>query len=95
MEYEYFDLYQALIQLRKDSLAIRQGDYNVLYSKGNVLIYERSYKSEKVIVALNSKNSSVNVNYELDGKYVDYFSKEKVNVIESIPANGFYILFSE
>ena len=52
-----FDLYQALIQLRKDSLAIRQGDYNVLYSKGNVLIYERSYKSEKVIVALNSKNA--------------------------------------
>lgn len=90
-----FDLYQALIQLRKDSLAIRQGDYNVLYSKGNVLIYERSYKSEKVIVALNSKNASVNVNYELDGEYVDYFSKEKVNVIESIPANGFYILFSE
>ena len=89
-----FDLYQALIQLRKDSLAIRQGDYNVLYSKG-MFLYMREAISQKRLLLHWIQNSSVNVNYELDGKYVDYFSKEKVNVIESIPANGFYILFSE
>lgn len=67
----------------------------MFYIQGNVLIYKRYYQSEKVIVALNSKNSPVNVNHELDGDYVDYFSKGKVNVIESIPANGFYILVNE
>ena len=89
---EIFELYVDLIQLRKESNALRIGDYKVLHADGSVLIYERSYQDEKIIVAINSKNSSVNIDYNLDGNYYDLFSQNIINTITDLPAKGFCIL---
>jgi alpha-glucosidase len=46
-------LYRRLIEIRKQHQAINVGDARVLGAEDDVLVFERSYEAEKVLVALN------------------------------------------
>lgn len=92
---EIFELYADLSELRKDSLAIRKGDYRVLYAEGSVLIYERTYQSEKVVVAINSRNSNIDIDYQLEDTFIDIFTGKTLNKIEEIKGKSFYVLRNE
>jgi alpha-glucosidase len=46
-------LYRRLIELRRNNPAVRIGDSRVHPPQGNVLIYERSFDGETLLVALN------------------------------------------
>ncbi|MBL4933113.1 glycoside hydrolase family 13 protein [Clostridium paridis] len=63
---ELFNWYKSLIKIRKDNLSLVYGDYKVLYCKENVLIFERNFNGEKVIVAVNNNYKKYYVNLGLD-----------------------------
>ncbi len=92
---EILDLYSQLAELRKESNALRKGDYTVLYADESVLIYERCYKSESVIIALNSKDSQIEIEYDLYGNYRDILTGESFDTIEKMPGKCFLVLVSE
>lgn len=92
---EILDLYSQLAELRKESDALRKGDYTVLYADESVLIYERRYQSENVIIALNSKDSQIEIEYDLNGSYRDILTGESFNTIEKMPGKSFLVLVSE
>ncbi|MDK2906858.1 MAG: cyclomaltodextrinase / maltogenic alpha-amylase / neopullulanase [Petrotoga sp.] len=92
---EILDLYSQLAELRKESDALRKGDYTVLYADESVLIYERQYQSENVIIALNSRDSQIEVEYDLNGNYKDIFTGESFDTIETMSGKSFLVLVSE
>ncbi len=51
-----FKIIATLAQLRRESPAIAQGDYRTLYADQDVLVFERRYQHEVVIVAVNRGN---------------------------------------
>ena len=63
---ELFNWYKSLIKIRKDNLSLVYGDYKVLFCKENVLIYERNFNGEKIIVAINNNYKKYYVNLGLD-----------------------------
>ena len=54
---EYKELYLSLSMLRKESKAIRQGSYKVLYANGRTFVYARFLGKEVVVVALSQERS--------------------------------------
>jgi len=92
---EILELYSELAELRKESNALRKGDYTVLYADESVLIYERRYQSENVIIALNSKDSQIEVGYDLNGNYKDIFTEKSFDTIETMPGKSFLVLVSK
>jgi hypothetical protein len=51
-----FKIIATLANLRRESPAIAQGDYRTLYADQDVLVFERRYQQEVVIVAVNRGN---------------------------------------
>lgn len=48
-----FKIIATLAHLRRESPAIAQGDYRTLYADQDVLVFERRYQHERVIIAAN------------------------------------------
>ena len=48
-----FKIIQSLTELRKTSTAIQKGDYNQKWLNDDVLVYERKFEDDVVLVALN------------------------------------------
>jgi alpha-glucosidase len=46
-------LYRRLIELRRSELALAKGDYRPLRARNDILTYERYYREERILVALN------------------------------------------
>jgi alpha-glucosidase len=58
--------YRRLLRLRRDNLALREGEYVALNEDDpNVLSYLRKYKNQAVLVALNMSDSAQVVNFDL------------------------------
>ena len=80
---EAFRIIQALTQLRKTSQAIQKGSYTQRWVNDDILVYERRYKDDVVLVALNRGSStSINVsNLALkDDTYTSLVGSNTVNV---------------
>ncbi len=46
-------LYRALLQLRRARLALKEGGFTLLHAADDVLVYERVYADDRLVVALN------------------------------------------
>lgn len=57
-----FTFYKELINLRKNSEALKYGNYRTLYAKAgqHLYVFSRKYINERVIVALNPSPTPVN-----------------------------------
>ena len=53
---DLFTNYQSLIQLRKKYIALRQGDYELLYAKNKIFAFSRKHKKEQIISIFNASN---------------------------------------
>ncbi|MEG0495812.1 MAG: alpha-amylase family glycosyl hydrolase [Eubacterium sp.] len=77
---EHCDLYQKISrmgELRKQSKAIKYGNYKELFVKSQQMGFVRSYEDEQVIVLFNSENQAVQIdNNSLNGAYYDLFQEE-------------------
>ena len=72
---EILDLYKKLTTIRNKEDSLKKGDFNFIYDSEELLIYERIYENEKIIVIVNPYNKKIN--YELKNKY-----KVVINLID-------------
>lgn len=81
---ELFNLYKTMISLRKENKALIYGDYKKLYCKDNVLIFERSYEGETMLVAINNSDESYTAKIALATTAVDILTSEKINLNDEL-----------
>ena len=78
INYDLFDHYKKLIAIRNSSPALQMGSYNAFFAddKNGLLIFERQYQDEKVIVVINNGDSEyvVDVPELKDDCFVDLIS---------------------
>lgn len=80
---ELFNHYKTMISLRKNNNALIYGGYKKLYCKDNVLVFERSYEGESLLIAINNSDEEYNVKLSLDNTAIDIFTSQ-----ETKPGNG-------
>jgi glycosidase len=87
------DYYKKLIKFRNQNDALKYGDIKFLEAKIGTVVYERSFKDEKVIVLINNKKISPKINLKLDGVYTDLISEKKYEHVEKVNSNTIMILY--
>jgi cyclomaltodextrinase len=66
-----YEWYKKLINIRQNSRAIREGQYDPLIAKGQVFGFERFYEKEHVYVLLNASKDPQKVHLNLNGTFVN------------------------
>lgn len=84
---ELLSFYKKMIKIRKENETFVYGDFNVIYCKDNVLIFERTLKENKIIVTINNKDTMDRININLNGNYEDEITFEKYNLQGNIDLN--------
>ena len=83
---EAFKIIQALTALRKTSPAIQQGSYSQKWLNDDILVYERKFKDDVVLVALNrgaATSISVSALSLADNYYTSLVGSDGVTVSQS------------
>lgn len=82
-EYELFDIYSGLFQLKKDNKALRNGDqggkmtFLQSSNKENIFAFTRSIEGDKILAIFNLSNESLEFELtgeSLQGSYKNYFT---------------------
>ncbi|OOM81915.1 cyclomaltodextrinase [Clostridium puniceum] len=81
---ELFNLYKELILIRKNNLALVYGLYKTLHCEGNLLVFERCYKDERIVIAINNEDKPVEIPLLLNTKVKNLINSQIYNVDESI-----------
>ncbi|MBE2198701.1 MAG: glycoside hydrolase family 13 protein [Anaerolinea sp.] len=81
---------QRYIRLRQELPALRRGDFQILYAKGQVVVYQRQYQQQTVIVAFNTADTP----HAITGPagFTSQLPEQLVSPGESFAANGVYWL---
>jgi hypothetical protein len=60
---ERINFYKKIIKLRRESLALRRGNFKCLYQQGGLYCFSRQLNEEKIVVALNNsdKNEEIKI----------------------------------
>jgi len=67
---ELYNFYKTMIALRKNNKALIYGNYKKLYCKDNVLVFERSYKGETLVVAINNNDDKYLVKLPMENEII-------------------------
>lgn len=70
---EIFNLYKKLIKIRKDNLALVYGNYKTMYCKENILVFQRSFNDEEIVVAINNNYKKCKVTIDFNIMAEDLF----------------------
>ena len=81
---ELFNLYKILISIRKNNPTLIYGFYRTLYCERNILIFERDYKDEKILIALNNNDKQNKVELSLSSNVKDLLNSQVLYVDRSI-----------
>lgn len=84
---DLFEHYRTMISLRKNNSALIYGGYKKLYSKDNVLIFERGHEDETLIIAINNSDEQYSVNVSLGNTVIDIFTSEEINLSQGLLLN--------
>ncbi|MBP5177233.1 MAG: glycoside hydrolase family 13 protein [Clostridia bacterium] len=79
-------------KVRKSSVAIRKGDFTIVYADKYILVYERRYKHSRVIVAVSRDPAPVTI--KLDHLFAEFFTDDYKNEF-TLPSDGVLILRSK
>ncbi|MCP3027980.1 alpha-amylase family glycosyl hydrolase [Halobacillus sp. A5] len=71
--------YQELIEMRKDHPALTKGEFDVIHSDDNVLVYERRLPQNKVVVVVNQGGEDQTVDL------FDLYNQETPNNVKLLP----------
>ena len=85
---ELFNLYKTLISVRKNNHTLIYGTYRTLYCEKNILIFEREYKDEKIIVAINNNDEQIKIELPINAKVKDLFTSTLLYVDTIIHLNS-------
>jgi len=103
---DLLNFYKKIIKLRRESLALRRGNFKCLYQQGGFYCFLRQLNEEKIIVALNNSNKNEEINISLPEiktgkklKIEDIFEGKKDSFVIKqnelnikVPAHNFKIL---
>ena len=67
---EYF---KKMIKIRKENKALIYGDYKELYCKDNIIVFERKYGDENILIIINNNDEDI--------KYVNEFEINGINIM--------------
>jgi glycosidase len=81
---ELLMLYKKLVVIRKNNPILIYGTYKTLYCENNMLIFEREYKNEKILVAINNNYKKNAVQLLLNTKVKDIFTSEVLFINQNI-----------
>ncbi|MBZ9609201.1 alpha-glycosidase [Clostridium estertheticum] len=84
---ELFNHYKTMISLRKNNSALIYGGYKKLYCKDNVLVFERSYEGESLLIAINNSDEEYNVKLSLDNTAIDIFTSQETKLNNGLILN--------
>ncbi len=79
---DLYNFYKALISLREEYEPIKYGDIKFLNKEGKILVYSRFIDDQEIVIAINPSDNNERVNLDIEGKYEEYFSKEKYSLQE-------------
>ena len=60
------NFYRKLIQIRKNEIALRRGNFQTLLTDGMVYSYLRSYENDDIIVVLNNENETKTITIDVE-----------------------------
>ena len=75
-----FEYYKKLINIRKENNVLIYGDYNEIYCKDNVIVFERKYKEERVRIIINNNFESKEISFEESINGIDLLEDKKVYI---------------
>ncbi|MBX4260253.1 alpha-glycosidase [Clostridium estertheticum] len=78
--FELLNHYKNMISIRKHYKALIYGDYKTIYCKENILVFERSYEGENLLIAINNSDKQNNVNISLGNIAIDVFTLEEIKL---------------
>jgi alpha-glucosidase len=62
-----YALYRRLIETRRQSQALRRGTYHPIAANGDLLLYVREFRSERILTALNLGTTPAMVVFSANG----------------------------
>ena len=65
---DLLNFYKMLIDIRKENITLSYGSYRTIYCHENVIVFEREYKNEKIIVLINNNYEAKNININMNIK---------------------------
>jgi cyclomaltodextrinase len=75
---ELINFYHKITSIRNSENALKKGDFNVYETDTDVLIFERNYDNDKVVILVNvSKEQKLIKDINLNGHYIDIFNVNK------------------
>lgn len=83
---ELNEYYKELIQLRKQHPVLRTGTHQFLYAKEDLLIYQRTNESDRIVVMLNNANESVEIPAEFAVEGEDLWQNGRTNSLQPLSA---------
>lgn len=96
--WEIYDFYKTLIDLRRAHESIRDGEYEVLTAEGPVFSFRRWKDYDEVIVVINPSRENAFFNPEFEGEFCEYLSGRNISLYENtaeIPPLTVWILVQE
>jgi glycosidase len=85
---ELLELYKKLIAIRHENKALIYGEYKNIYLKDNVIIFERTFENERIVVAINNNENNVQVAGKFGKAFVDLLSGEKTSLDSGLELKG-------
>jgi len=77
---ELLNLYKTMISVRKNNKALIYGDYKKLYCKDNILVFERSYEGDSLIIAINNNDEEYKVKISVENIAVNISTLEETQL---------------
>ena len=62
---DLLNFYKKIIKLRRESLALRRGNFKCLYQQGGLYCFSRQLNEEKIVVALNNSDKNEEIKISL------------------------------
>ena len=73
---ELFTHYKTMISIRKHNKALIYGGYKTIYCKENVLVFERIYGEETLLIAINNNDEEYKIEMHLGNTAIDILTSE-------------------
>ncbi|MBB6625627.1 glycoside hydrolase family 13 protein [Clostridium gasigenes] len=74
---EVFIIYKTLGNLRNEEEVLRKGEFKIIDTLQEILIYERNYKDKKIIIIINPKNKEFTYEFKDGYRIIREFQNNK------------------
>lgn len=74
-----YNLYKKMIKIRNDNKALVYGGYKTLLCKDNIIVFERTYENQNIIIAFNNNYHDCDISLDIKGTYEDLYNN---NILE-------------